>query len=640
MDIKATLFKVQNNGDLKVSDFTGPDKQTPGNVGVCLSGGGSRSMVACMGQLRALEYIKNEKGKSLLSRVKALSTVSGGSWLGGTFEYIPESVSDDDFLNKYVPDQQKLVPENKKGALPEEVLNILPVNNMGTCINKDFCAFSIAYEAITLYIEKEIDPSMIWQTIVGEHLLQPYGLYTPSAEENPTSTFSFDTKTADSIIKDNPSMAREKIHLFASCLDSTKTERPYHICNSSMFVDRLQDNTKYQYLVPVQFTPFFAGVAGKPEGLDANGKTPGGGGVETFAFNSALKSVDADGVAVSQNRQFSLADSIGTSSAFFAEVITNIINKWLKDDGRLVADLIEMEHDNLDRILKRYEVDEKKFWGSIFRKKRLRNKAKRKKYISSKRHRRLRKVLKELLTLVPRYEYWPVRETKPDPDIKSTQFADGGNLENTGIAGLLSYSDIDRVISFVNPATPLSAAQKGVYDEQGNEIANTRIIVDLQLPPLFGYQPYHKKEGYRLYKGADDCSHPVLKYNQIFESSQFPLFLQQLAASAGEKCSAKPALVKMELKVLKNDWFGIKAKENITLLLVYTTRNKEWYQLLSPEVQKLLGDFDDPDSYSGFPYFSTAKTEYSCREINLLANLTAWTVANEKNRPLFEDLFK
>ena len=58
---------------ITINQFLTNPPDTPGNVGVCLSGGGSRALSAGMGQLRGLSYL------NLLGQVKALSTVSGGS---------------------------------------------------------------------------------------------------------------------------------------------------------------------------------------------------------------------------------------------------------------------------------------------------------------------------------------------------------------------------------------------------------------------------------------------------------------------------------------------------------------------------------------------------------------------------------
>jgi hypothetical protein len=49
----------------------------------------------------------------------------------------------------------------------------------------------------------------------------------------------------------------------------------------------------------------------------------------------------------------------------------------------------------------------------------------------------------DLQSLDPAYFYWsPAHETVVS-DPKPTRFADGGNLENTGINGMLAYADID-----------------------------------------------------------------------------------------------------------------------------------------------------------------------------------------------------
>ena len=52
-------------------------------VGVCLSGGGSRSAAASMGALRAL------RATGLLEKVTFLSTVSGGGWAGVPYTFCP-----------------------------------------------------------------------------------------------------------------------------------------------------------------------------------------------------------------------------------------------------------------------------------------------------------------------------------------------------------------------------------------------------------------------------------------------------------------------------------------------------------------------------------------------------------------------
>ncbi len=57
---KSGFSKIEGLSPLKVTDFVKfPTGTTPGNVGICLSGGGSRAMTAGMGQLRGLKTLKN-----------------------------------------------------------------------------------------------------------------------------------------------------------------------------------------------------------------------------------------------------------------------------------------------------------------------------------------------------------------------------------------------------------------------------------------------------------------------------------------------------------------------------------------------------------------------------------------------------
>src|SRR3954466_14060567 len=95
---------------VSVRQFYAVPPTSPGNVGVSLSGGGSRALTAGMGQLRALKKLTTN-GRSLLAQAKALSVVSGGAWLGVPFVYLPPgSPSDDAYLGPWIEDQSILTP--------------------------------------------------------------------------------------------------------------------------------------------------------------------------------------------------------------------------------------------------------------------------------------------------------------------------------------------------------------------------------------------------------------------------------------------------------------------------------------------------------------------------------------------------
>ena len=264
---------------LTVNQFFANPAPTPGNVGVCLSGGGSRALTAGMGQLRALAYL-TVNGQPMLSQVKALSTVSGGSWLGVPFEYLRASgPTDDAYLGAY---------NANIGSITPAQLGQLPAGNAGVPITSDFfMPEMLALEAYLLYRFESVPANMLWQTVIALNILSTYGLYAAGLNLAPADMFSYDQQSLAQITTANPSLASETAYLFADTVGTGRIRRPYLICNMGMFLTEPNTpQTGIQLLAPVQATPFFTGIVGTPEGVDANGLTPGGGGVASFAFNS------------------------------------------------------------------------------------------------------------------------------------------------------------------------------------------------------------------------------------------------------------------------------------------------------------------------------------------------------------------
>lgn len=646
-EYKAGFFFTEDQQHT-VSSLIGDAHSTPGNVGVCLSGGGSRALTCGMGQLRALKRLQLN-GTSLLGQVKAISTVSGGSWVGVPFLYLDQETSDDDYLNRYVEDQTRLVLKQTPGHTLAETLDELPANNIGQGpAELTFSPPALAISALILHSLFKVPVDLLWQTLVGMHILKDYQLYDPKVlAKTPTTFFSYNEQVLNQDVLDqNPELKDETALLYMQT-DEQRVHRPFLICNMSMFVTL--PGEQQDYLVPVQMTPFFTGVVGNPKNaLDKNGVAVGGGGVTSFAFNSWLVNAASDEIEVEQKRAWALVDGVGVSSAFFAEKLNDIfdemrkkpelIKKYCEENNAAVEawikKILPVKEDGLfDRLLGLLEGGADRIENLILSES------------------EISEILDDIDMLIPEYLYWLVKDANPHSSLKINQFADGGNLENTGVASLLSYQDIDNIIAFVNTSTPMSAGDKGVLDENGNEIPDTRIVVDSQVPPLFGYQPYDEKVGYQLYTASDNPKDPEFKFNQVFESTEFAdLLIKMWQASGNEQqpgANLHPAICKQTLAVLENTWFGVKArggagdsKEKINIVWYYNNRARDWYDSLNAEVQDLLGDFDDPDSYNSFPHYSTFSSHLNKTEINLLANYTAWAVAAPDNSTVFSDLFK
>lgn len=642
-------FKAQlteTSGSLKVGQFVSLPN-TPGNVGVCLSGGGSRALSAGMGELRGLSTLQLN-GQSLLSQTRALSTVSGGSWVGVTFEFLPSGTSDAAYLNGYVADPGRLVPTATSGHSQAETLDELPAGNIGNSVNTDlFSPVALAVEAFLLYKILGTPLNFVWQALVGAHILWPYGLYNPRRHALPESFFSWDQATLQSqVTGPNPQLGSETAHLVAS--GQGHARRPFVICNTAMFLS--EPTTKFQPLAPVQATGFMTGIVGSPTGTDANGRAPGGGGVTSFAFSSNPTAVQGTtNVTVGQQRQLSLADIVGASSAFFADILRNQFVLWEQDPQQFLDALKGLADELWDWIKKRFgHLDEVGRLAEDLAEHLVKDLAGPAKALESRIELATPEHLASLKAdfqfiqgMIPEYEYWPVAGVQPYPQTRPTQFADGGNLENSGINGMLSYSDIDNVIAFFNSSTPIAAASLGMIGEDGKEVPNTRVIVTGDIPPLFGYQPYNPQAGYVLYKDHPNPTYPQGSNSQVFESHLLADLLQGLWAASGSGANSGSVLYKQTLTVLDNLWFGVKGGgRKINLLWVYPNRDQGWFDLLNPQVQALLNPFSDPKTFSAFPHYSTLHTNLNAQEVNLLASYTAWMVANPASAKLFLSMYQ
>ncbi len=613
-------------GPLTVQRFV-DRADTPGNVGICLSGGGSRALSAGMGQLRGLRAL------GLLGKTRALSTVSGGSWVGVTFEYLPQRTSDDAYLNEYVADPGRLVPTKTSGHTPAETLDVLPDGNVGNTIStRLFSVAALAVEAYLLYKLGKTPPNFLWQALIGLHILEPYGLYDPGSRFAPTSLFTWDRETLErDVTRGGTQLQDETAHLVAS--GPKRSERPYLLCNTSMFL--AEPGTSFRLLAPVQSTPFFTGIVGSPSGVDANDRAPGGGGVTSFGFSSNPAAVDEPEVSVGQLRQWAIADAVGASSAAFAEMLGNLFAQYAQKPDEFLdlvdqtfADAMGLLGKHLDKLGTSLEK-----LSELFAKHRT-------KHHRAKLMGDMKQDLGVLSSLIPEYAYWPVAGVQPFPQTLPTQFADGGSLENTGVADMLTYTDIDNVISFINSNQRLEAVSGGVVKADGTTEPGTGILVSSQIPPLFGYQPYQEGEGYRLYAGDDTPAFAEGQNSQVFPSGAFADLLRGLWQASGSGANLRPALFSQSLDVQANRWFGVPGGRTVTVLWVYTARVRDWYDALSSDVRALLGDFDDPASFHSFPHYGTLDTDLSATEINLLASLTAWTVAAEGNQEKFEALYQ
>ena len=96
-----------------VDDYLWPEQQLDSwgagtaNVGVSISGGGTRSYAAGFGQIRGLYDTSSTLSAKLLSRVRYMAGISGGAWVGANYMY-GQTTTDDDVFVGAVPDPSTL----------------------------------------------------------------------------------------------------------------------------------------------------------------------------------------------------------------------------------------------------------------------------------------------------------------------------------------------------------------------------------------------------------------------------------------------------------------------------------------------------------------------------------------------------
>jgi len=221
--------------------------------------------------------------------------------------------------------------------------------------------------------------------------------------------------------------------------------------------------------------------------------------------------------------------------------------------------------------------------------------------------------------LIPAYQYWSVLKPPVEKKIGKTPFADGGSLDNSGVASVLAYTDVNNVIAFTNTSTPITLVKVKHEDV---------IVVDDSLPPLFGYQPFVPDVGYQLYSGNRISAGPLFQNNQVFPSEAFQDLLNNLWAASGSGLYQNPPIYFQKgLRIQSNPWFKVApvpGRQQVNVLWVYLERCKTWYDQLASSVKRELGPFDG--MVGNFPHYSVLDTELTTTQINLLANYTAWVI--------------
>lgn len=597
------------------------------NVAVCFSGGGSRALTCALGQMLGLSSFQGNNGKSLLDEVRYISSVSGGSWASVLYTFRPAAFTDADFLGKSYTPAQLYYNQNTPnglnvstmgasalGKIPQNFANLFEPDPLKNII-VDFITIT-ALKGIPLHSSAK----WLWMYIVGKNVLADFDLYNYKnslfkPHETPwqyadAKFFSLSQDYAKKNIFSAAQAPSESAFVYARTGSDGKPACPMLIVNTNIVGKNAPGNNMAAPMqIPTQVSAVAAGIYG------SNPCTPdnvGGGCVESFAFTSLLSSESTVGqISAEFQRAYTLADITACSSAFYAATLADPIEAAL---SALMEHTDEHLHAHFSNFV---ELPERLLLKDIRGK-------------LSAMHEELQSLNKA--DLVPQYNYWPVSQAAQAANANhNTEFTDGGDLENTGIAGLLAQVQgaVGNIISFVNGAEVL-------------EEKNGQIIAATQMAPLFGVAydaTHHQFENY-LPNGVNPFTRQTDPFGflQVFDNSngEFDALRQGLYAANGSGANTDAAFCLQQLTVVENVLLGITQTNPVNVLWVQNAPVNHWQtQITDSVLQEKIKTGQQQGGiteFADFPYYSTfLKIHQTAAETNTLAQMWAWCVGNEQS---------
>lgn len=296
---------------LEFPEATHPAVAARPAAALCFSGGGTRSMAACLGYYRGLV------ASGLLERVRYISCVSGGSWASSIFVYYRKGPSND----------AALLDLGLAGSPPGELdlarlSKPLPPASMAAVMTDNLV------QPIREGLERGVDG--VWNHAVAKVYLEPFGL----VDDEPLVP-CLDAATRDHILARPGNQGVPG--LSANNFILPREGRPFLVINACIIEPSEQGWIAPQRAASLQFTPLYVG---SPQPVElSNPRRPkqafavGGGFVEPFAFGGAApETVGADHLAripldpLGIDGRQTLRFAVGSSSAAYAAVADDILD--------------------------------------------------------------------------------------------------------------------------------------------------------------------------------------------------------------------------------------------------------------------------------------------------------------------------
>jgi hypothetical protein len=148
-----------------------------------------------------------------------------------------------------------------------------------------------------------------------------------------------------------------------------------------------------------------------------------------------------------------------------------------------------------------------------------------------------------------------------------------------------------------------------------------------------------ENKGRVLYGLGLSNKYPMYANKQVFESAAFPVLLRGLWAASGSGSYARLAVFPQRLAVRPNTWFGVTSAREVTVVWSYLSFVTAWEALFANS-QPVRATMELERSTNSFPN-CPLDTNLSATQINLTANLTAWSVNEaETANQIYSSLFR
>lgn len=287
MTLKAQVYSTTGFFQFPEQQFTRyqPQKYP---IGVCFSGGGSRSTSASLGQMRGLHAL------GLLDSIGCLSTVSGGTWFSVLFNYAPAEFDDATLLGAII-EPEEITIQNLAYIDPHTIA--API----TAMTDNNLLFKARHILRTITFSETASFSRFYSRLLNEAILKPFGL------DHPHKSFTLNQQSQQQISMRNSSLTPDDFYLM-------RDNRPYLVCGATQFYPIGADNV----MRLTEYTPLYSGIPQFFAGEGHEASDLGGGYIESFAFDSvAPLQIDSSGLVtlITPEPLFLLSDMLGSSSA-------------------------------------------------------------------------------------------------------------------------------------------------------------------------------------------------------------------------------------------------------------------------------------------------------------------------------------